>query len=69
MPYRSGNDAFPPGLRHAPAIIAALVSRGHLPMMNDLEFVEMVGCDGDLIFDALCTDLDSNLGTARSDDE
>jgi hypothetical protein len=66
-PYHGGIDAFPPRLCHAPAVIAALVSCGHLPTMDDLEFVEMAGGGGDLIFDALCTDsdLDSDLGPSR----
>jgi hypothetical protein len=46
--------AFPP--RHAPVVIAALVARGHLPTLDDLEFVGMARGGGDLIFDALCTD-------------
>jgi hypothetical protein len=66
-PYHSGIDAFPPRLCHAPTVIAALVSCGHLPTMDGLEFVEMASGGGDLIFDALCTDsdLDSGLGPSR----
>jgi hypothetical protein len=37
-PYRGGFDAFPPRLDHAPMVIAALVSRDHLPTINNLEF-------------------------------
>jgi hypothetical protein len=37
--------------------------------MDDLEFMEITGGGGDLIFDALCTDLDLDLGPSRSDDE
>ena len=51
-----------------PAVIAALVTHGHLPMIGDLEFVEMVDGDEDLMFDMLCTDSDSDLGLSGSDD-
>jgi hypothetical protein len=50
-----------------PAVIAALVTHGHLPMIDDLEFVEMVDGSKDLIYDTLCTD--SGLGPFGSDDE
>lgn len=69
MPYHGGFDAFPSRLHHALAIIVALVSRDHLPMIDNLEFVEMASGDGDLIFNAFCTDSDSNLGPSKSDDE
>jgi hypothetical protein len=69
MPYCGGIDAFPPRLRHAPTVIATLGSLDHLSMMNDLEFMEMAGGGGDLIFDTLYTDLDSDLGPSASDDE
>lgn len=49
-------DAFPPQLRHAPAMIAALVACGHLATFDDFEFVGMASGSGDLIFDALCMD-------------
>lgn len=44
------------------------MSRGHLPTIDDLEFVEMVDGDEDLMFDMLCTDSDSDLGLSGSDD-
>jgi hypothetical protein len=66
---RCGFGAFPPRLCHAPAVTAALVACGHLPMTDDLEFVEMVGGGEDLIYDALWMDSDSDLGPSRSDDE
>jgi hypothetical protein len=66
-PYHGNIGAFPRRLCHAPVVIADLMSRGHLPMMDDLEFMEMVGGGEDLIFDALCTD--SDLGPSGSDDE
>jgi hypothetical protein len=69
MPYHGGFSAFPPRLRHAPTIIAALVSHGHLPRIDDLEFVEMAGGDGDLIYDSLFMESDSYLDPSRSDDE
>jgi hypothetical protein len=68
-PYLGGLGALPPRLCHALVVIAALVSHGHLPTMDDLEFVEMAGGDGDLIYDTLCTDSDSDLGPSGSDDE
>ena len=66
-PYRDSIIAFPPRLRHAPTVIAVLVPHGHLPMMDDMEFVEMADDSGDLIFDAQC--MDSDLGPSRSVDE
>jgi hypothetical protein len=42
-------------------VIATLVARIHLPTLDDLEFVGMANGGGDLIFDALCTDLGSDL--------
>lgn len=68
-PYHSGIDAFPPRLCHAPTVIANLVTRGHLPMIDDLEFEEMADGSEDLIYDTLCTDSDSGLGPFGSDDE
>jgi hypothetical protein len=68
-PYHGGSGAFPPRLRHVPAAIAALVAYVHLPTSDDLEFVGMVDGSGDLIFDALCTDSDSNLDPSGSNDE
>jgi hypothetical protein len=64
-----GFSAFPPRLRHALAVIAALVARCHLPISDDLEFVWMAGGDGDLIFDALCMDSNSDLSPYGSDDK
>jgi hypothetical protein len=52
-----------------PVVIAALVTRGHLHMIDDLEFVEMADGSKDLIYDTLCTDSDSGLGPFGSDDE
>jgi hypothetical protein len=66
-PYRDSIVAFPPRLRHASMVIAVLVPHGHLPMMDDMECVEMADDSGDLIFDALC--MDSDLGPSRSEDE
>jgi hypothetical protein len=68
-PYHDGFDAFSPRLRLAPVVIVALMSHVHLSTIDDLEFVEMAGGDEDLIFDVLCTDSDSDLGSSRSDDE
>lgn len=51
-----GSGAFLTRLCHAPAVIAALVARNHLPTSNGLEFAGMVDSEGDLIFDVLCTD-------------
>jgi hypothetical protein len=66
-PYRDSIVAFPPRLCHAPTVIAVLVPHSHLPMMDDMEYVDMVDDSGDLIFDALC--MDSDLGPFRSEDE
>lgn len=55
MPRPSGNSA--------------LVARGHLPISDDLEFVGMASGDGDLIFDALCMDSDSDLSAYGSNDK
>ena len=38
------------------------------PTSDDLEFVGMANGSGDLIFDALCMDLDSNLSLPESDE-
>jgi hypothetical protein len=64
-----GFGSFPPRLRHAPAVIAAHVAHDHLPMIDDLEFVEMAGGGEDLIYNALCTDSNSDVGPSRSDEE
>jgi hypothetical protein len=56
----SGLGAFLPQMRHALAVIAALVAHDHLPTFEDQEFVGMVDGRGYLIFDALCTDSDSD---------
>lgn len=66
-PYRDSIVAFPPQLCHAPMVIIVLVLHGHLPMMDDIEFVEMANDSRDLIFDAFC--MDSDLGPSRSEDE
>jgi hypothetical protein len=65
----SRSSAFSPRLCHALAVIATLVAHGHLPTSNDLEFVGMADGGGDLIFDALCTDSDSNLNPPKSSEE
>jgi hypothetical protein len=65
----SSPDTFPPQLRHAPVVIAALLARGHLPTTNVLEFVGMVAGSGDLIFDTLCMNSDSNLSPHESSKE
>jgi hypothetical protein len=51
---------FPPHLYHTSRVILALVTRGHLATIDDLEFVKMVKGEGDLIFDALCSDSGSD---------
>jgi hypothetical protein len=56
----SSPDVFPQRLPHAPGVIATLMAQGRLPTTNGLEFVGMVGDDGDLILDALY--LDTRLG-------
>lgn len=65
----SGFGAFLPQLCHAPTVIAAIVARGHLPTSDVLEFVGMADGGGDIIFDALCTDSNSNLSPSRNDNE
>lgn len=50
-------------------MIATLVARNHLPTSDDLDFVGMAGGGGDLIFDALCTDSDSNMIPPESSEE
>lgn len=47
----------------------ALVARGHLPTSYDLEFIGMVDGGGDFVFDALCTNSDSNLSSPTSGEE
>jgi hypothetical protein len=49
--------------------IAALVFRGHLPTIDDLEFMATTDGDEDVIFDVLYMDTNSDLGPSRSDDE
>jgi hypothetical protein len=44
------------------------MSRGHLPMMDDMDFKKMVSGGGDHIFDVLYTNSDSELGPSGSDD-
>jgi hypothetical protein len=67
----SSNDpgAFPRRLCCAPAVIAALVAYSHLSTCDDLEFAWMVDGGEDLIFDAHCTDLNSNSSTPVSSEE
>jgi hypothetical protein len=38
-------------------------------MIDDLEFMEMAGGDEDLIYDALCTESNSDMGPSMSDEE
>jgi hypothetical protein len=38
-------------------------------MIDNLVFAEMASGDEDLIFNAFCMDLNSNLGPSKSDDE
>jgi hypothetical protein len=45
------------------------VAHDHLPKTYDLEFVEMASGGVDLIYDAVYTDSDSDLGPSRSDSE
>jgi hypothetical protein len=45
------------------------MAHGHLPMIDDLEFVEMAGGGEDLIYDTLCTDSNSYTGPSMSDEE
>lgn len=61
----SGSSAFLPRLSHTLAVIVALVVHDHLPTYGDLEFMGMDDGDKDLIFDALCTDSDSNLSPPK----
>jgi hypothetical protein len=72
LPYNCGScdnfGTFSPRLCHASAVITTLVAHDHLPTSEDLEFMGMVGDNEDLIFDALCTNSDSDL-PSRSDDE
>lgn len=58
-----------PQLCHAPAVIAAIVACGHLPTSDVLEFVGMADGGGDIIFDALCMDSNSNLSPSGNDNE
>lgn len=52
-------------------MIATLVARGHVPTIDDLEFVGMVDGSGDLIFDTLYSDsgLDPNDQRERTPNE
>jgi hypothetical protein len=45
------------------------MSHEHLPIMGDLEFMEMANGSGDLIFDTLCTDSNSDQGPSVNDDK
>lgn len=65
----SGFGAFLPQLCHAPAVIAAIMAHGHLPTSDVLEFVGMADGGGDIIFDALCMDSNSNLSPSGNDNE
>jgi hypothetical protein len=47
-------------------VIAAHVAHDHLPTTDDLEFVGMVDGSEDLIFDALCSDSDSDSTSPMS---
>lgn len=49
-----------------PRVIAALVARDHVPTPDDLEFVGVVAGGGDLVFDALYTDSNSDLSLPKS---
>lgn len=57
-PHYSFGDApetIPPHLHHTLGVIATLVVRDHLQTTDDLEFIGMVECGENLIFDALCS--------------
>jgi hypothetical protein len=43
----SGFGTFPPRLCHTPVVITALVARGHLPALEDMEFMRMGSGRGD----------------------
>lgn len=45
------------------------MAHGHLPTSDVLEFVRMADGGGDIIFDALCTDSNSNLSPSGNDNE
>jgi hypothetical protein len=53
-------EALPAHLCHVLGVIATLVACGHIPTIDDLEFIGMVDGNRDLIFDALYSDLGSN---------
>lgn len=73
LPHHSGSSGspsvFPPHLRHTLEVIADLVAHGRLPTTDDLEFVGMVDGGGDLVFDALYMDLDSDHASLKSSEE
>jgi hypothetical protein len=60
----SNPNAFPPQLRHAPAVIVALVAHNYLLTSDDV-FLGMVTDGGYIIFDALYTDSNSDLSPRR----
>ena len=49
-------------------VITSLVAFGHLPITDELEFVGMVESGEDLIFDALCSNLESDHVSPTSSD-
>lgn len=50
-------------------MIAALVTHGHLPTCDDLEFAWLVNGSGDLVFDALYMDPDLDPSAPASSEE
>jgi hypothetical protein len=65
----SGPGALLSRLRYVRPVLMALVTHGHLPTSDDLEFTGMVDDDEDLFFNMLYTDLDSDLSPPASSEE
>jgi hypothetical protein len=61
--------AFSPCLCHVTGMIVALVAYGYIPTINDLEFMGMVDGGEDLIFDTICSNSGSNLGSLLNSED